>query len=90
VRPLVGALASLFALGACTSVGSHQKFTQAEADAISVQCGGSPGWLRVTGGKVMIEFPIDAPYEATKCVLQGMKAAGLTEFGFIGNEAAPD
>ena len=62
-------------------------FTQAMADAISDSCGSPRGWLKVEAdGTVRFEPPMDADYEVSACLLQGIKESGATKFGFVGSE----
>lgn len=65
-------------------------FSQADADRILADCGASGRWLFVeAGGAVRFEPPVEADYEAASCILDRIKASGVTRFGFVGNDKAP-
>ena len=65
-------------------------FTQTDADAISDTCKAPRAWLTVEpGGTVRFEPPMEADYEASACILEQIKASGVTKFGFVGNDKAP-
>jgi hypothetical protein len=62
-------------------------FRQADADTISDTCKAPRAWLIVEpGGAVRFEPPMEADYQASACILEQIKASGVTKFGFVGNE----
>ena len=66
-------------------------FSQADADAIVAKCNAPQGVLWVEdGGAVRFEPPLDMDYDASVCLLDEIKDAGVTKFGFVGNEKAPE
>ena len=67
------------------------QFAQADADALSERCGASKRWTTVhADGTVQFEPPMDADYDVSLCLLNGIKEAGVTKMGFVGNERAPE
>ena len=66
-------------------------FSQADAEAITAKCNAPRGvlWVEDDGG-VRFEPPLDMDYDASVCVLSEIKKAGVTKFGFVGNEKAPE
>ena len=64
-----------------------EEFTQADAIAITEECDAPNDilWVEADGG-VRFEPPVNLPYDASACVLKGIKDAGVTKIGFIGNE----
>jgi hypothetical protein len=67
------------------------RFAQADADALSERCGASKSWTTVhPDGTVQFEPPMDADYDVSLCLLNGIKEAGVTKMGFVGNERAPE
>ena len=66
-------------------------FTQADAEAISAKCNAPRGVLWVEeGGGVRFDPPLDMDYDASVCVLNEIKEAGVTKLGFVGNEKASE
>lgn len=67
-------------------------FTQDMADAISDACKADRAWLVVLpNGALTYQPPMESDYAASVCVIQTIKDAGVTKFGFVGNDkAAPD
>ena len=62
-------------------------FTQAHADAITERCRAPRDILWVEGGgAVRFEPSLDLDYDVSACVLKGIKDAGVTKIGFVGNE----
>jgi biopolymer transport protein ExbD len=59
---------------------------------MSDKCGTPRRILRVeAGGELRFEPPADVDYDKAACLLNEIKASGVTKFGFVGNEkyAAP-
>lgn len=85
-------LSSFLLLAGCTEkprplARTDGSFDQADANRISDGCKASRDWLQVREtGEVMFQPSYDADYEAAACVLQQVKKAGVTSFGFVGNE----
>jgi len=71
------------------------EFTQADADALAVHCSAPTTWLKVEPvSSVRFELPVDYTHSPTDhkkiaCLLQGVREAGVTKFGFVGNEKYP-
>ena len=42
------------------------------------------------GGGVRFDPPLDMDYDASVCVLNEIKEAGVTKLGFVGNEKASE
>lgn len=85
---LVGALAE----AGFSRVEEPAPFTQSMADAISDKCGADRAWLKVEADStVRLEPPMDADYDVSLCVLEGIKeSGGFKKFGFVGSGPAPE
>jgi hypothetical protein len=67
------------------------RFSQADADALSEQCGAPNGWIIVhEDGDIQFEPPLNADYDVSACLLNGIEDAGVTKIGFVGNEKYPE
>lgn len=63
------------------------EFTQADADSLAEECGAATGLVTVlSDGTASVEPPADLAYGTAACVFQGLTDAGVTKFGFLGNE----
>ena len=76
----------LAALPGCANASAANPFSQAHADAITAECGAPRELLSVQDGAVTIWPKPGSDYEASACVLKEIKDAGVTKFGFVGNE----
>jgi hypothetical protein len=65
---------------------STDDFTQAEADAITKNCGAPTHWLKVENGQLTMRPDADGDYDVSACVVREIAATGKTKFGFVGNE----
>ncbi|MFC0589310.1 hypothetical protein ACFFF7_07785 [Novosphingobium aquiterrae] len=87
-------IASLLAIGGCAdrsnSEQANSAFTQADADKITASCRVPSSLVVVSGEQVTIQPANNIPMEAFSCVLEGIRKAGVQNFGFIGNAALPD
>jgi hypothetical protein len=76
----------MVALSACAVASAEDdRFTQAQADAITGKCRAAREMLKVEDGYVTMIPGAEGDYEIATCVLKEIRATGTTKFGFVGN-----
>lgn len=59
---------------------------QAELNAITDACNAPRDLLKIEGEAVHFTPQPDMDYDVAACVFNGIRDAGITNFGFVGNE----